>query len=42
MPFRPLLWILLVANAMGLDAIGVELSVKRCKAARALAIEVAR
>ncbi len=34
--------VLAVANAMGLDAIGVELSVKRCKAARALAIEVAR
>lgn len=31
--------VLAVANAMGLDAIGVELSAKRCKAARALVVE---
>ncbi len=31
---------LAVANAMGLDAIGVELSHKRCRAARALTIEL--
>jgi hypothetical protein len=31
--------VLAVANAMGLDAIGVELSIKRCKAARSLTIE---
>lgn len=30
---------LAVANAMGLDAIGVELSAKRCRAARTLTIE---
>jgi hypothetical protein len=33
--------VLAVANAMGLDAIGVELSAKRCKAARALIVDVA-
>lgn len=33
---------LAVANAMGLDAVGVELSAKRCRAARALAVDVAR
>ena len=30
--------VLAVANAMGLDAIGVELSAKRCRAARALVV----
>ena len=30
--------VLAVANAMGLDAIGVELSAKRCRAARSLVI----
>lgn len=33
--------VLAVANAMGLDALGVELGAKRCKAARALVIDVA-
>ncbi|MBX3187745.1 MAG: hypothetical protein KF819_12050 [Labilithrix sp.] len=32
---------LAVANAMGLDAIGVELSAKRCRAARALVVTLA-
>lgn len=32
--------VLAVANAMGLDAVGVELSAKRCKAARALVVDV--
>ena len=32
---------LAVANAMGLDALGVELSAKRCRAARNLAVEIA-
>jgi hypothetical protein len=31
--------VLAVANAMGLDAIGVELSAKRCRAARTLVVE---
>jgi hypothetical protein len=31
--------VLAVANAMGLDAIGVDLSAKRCRAARALVID---
>lgn len=34
--------VLAVANAMGLDALGVELSAKRCKAARALSITPSR
>lgn len=34
--------VLAVANAMGLDAIGVELSAKRCRAARALIVDLAR
>jgi hypothetical protein len=34
--------VLAVANAMGLDAIGVELSAKRCRAARALAVDLSR
>lgn len=33
--------VLAVANAMGLDAIGVELSAKRCKAARTLTLALA-
>jgi len=33
--------VLAVANEMGLDAIGVELSAKRCKTARSLTIEAA-
>jgi hypothetical protein len=32
--------VLAVANAMGLDALGVELSAKRCRAARALAVDL--
>ena len=32
--------VLAVATAMGLDAIGVELSGKRCRAARALSVEI--
>jgi hypothetical protein len=32
--------VLAVANAMGLDALGVELSAKRCKAARALTVQL--
>lgn len=32
--------VLAVANGMGLDALGVELSAKRCKAARALVVDV--
>ena len=32
--------VLAVANAMGLDAIGVELSAKRCRAARTLSIDL--
>ena len=32
--------VLAVANAMDLDALGVELSAKRCKAARALVVDV--
>jgi hypothetical protein len=32
--------VLAVANAMGLDAIGVELSAKRCRAARALVVDL--
>lgn len=32
--------VLAVANAMGLDAIGVELSAKRCRAARSLSIDL--
>jgi len=32
--------VLAVANAMGLDAIGVELSAKRCRAARALSVDL--
>jgi hypothetical protein len=32
--------VLAVANAIGLDAIGVELSAKRCKAARALVVDL--
>ena len=31
--------VLAVANTLGLDAIGVELSAKRCRAARALVVE---
>jgi hypothetical protein len=31
--------VLAVANTMGLDALGVELSAKRCKQARALIVE---
>jgi hypothetical protein len=34
--------VLAVANAMGLDAVGVELSAKRCRAARALTVDLAR
>lgn len=30
--------VLAVANAMGMDAIGVELSAKRCRAARVLVV----
>ncbi len=33
---------LAVANAMGLDAVGVELSAKRCRAARALVVALSR
>jgi hypothetical protein len=33
--------VLAVANAMGLDALGVELSAKRCRAARALVVDLA-
>jgi hypothetical protein len=32
--------VLAVANEMGLDAVGVELSAKRCKAARALTVQL--
>lgn len=32
--------VLAVANAMGLDAIGVELSAKRCRAARSLVVDL--
>lgn len=34
--------VLAVANEMGLDAIGVELSAKRCRAARALVVDLSR
>lgn len=34
--------VLAVANAMGLDAVGVELSAKRCRTARTLAVELSR
>jgi hypothetical protein len=34
--------VLAVANAMGLDALGVELSAKRCRAARALVVDLSR
>jgi hypothetical protein len=34
--------VLAVANAMGLDAVGIELSAKRCKAARALTVTLER
>jgi hypothetical protein len=33
--------VLAVANAMGLDALGVELSAKRCRAAKALVVDLA-
>jgi hypothetical protein len=31
--------VLAVANAMGLDALGVDISAKRCRAARALEVD---
>jgi hypothetical protein len=34
--------VLAVANAMGLDAIGIELSARRCRRARSLALDVPR
>jgi len=39
-PFCGLGTVLAVANALGLDALGVELSAKRCKKARALVVDL--
>jgi hypothetical protein len=34
--------VLAVANALGLDAIGVDIGAKRCRTARALVLDLAR